>query len=98
MSEPEKQAKGAMPARQRTLRARAAAHASWAGTVDRRARTQPGTNGFLARFERQVDPDQKLSPDLRRELALQARKAYMLQLALRSARSRSRNSASGPTA
>lgn len=46
-----------LTAQQRRLRARAAAHASWAKTKDRCARTEPARKAALARFEKQVDPD-----------------------------------------
>jgi hypothetical protein len=45
---------------------------------------------FLARFERQVDPDGALTPEQRAERARHARIAYMLQLAERFARGRRR--------
>ncbi|MFD2414998.1 hypothetical protein [Amycolatopsis pigmentata] len=76
--------------KQRRLRARLAAHASWAKTPDRVARTSRGTQAFLERFERQVDPERKLPPEVRREMAIHARTAYMLQLAQRSAAARRR--------
>jgi hypothetical protein len=75
---------------QRSRRARIAAHASWAATTDRPARTAPGTAAFLARFERQVDPDGVLPAEQRAELARHARIAYMLRLAERSAQARAR--------
>ena len=62
-----------------------AAHISWAKTADRRARTQPGRDKFLERFEREVDPDGTLPPAERRQRAEHAKKAYMLRLAKRSA-------------
>ena len=76
--------------KQRSLRARVAAHASWAKTPDRVARTSHGTQAFLERFEGQVDPELKLPPEVRREMAMHARTAYMLQLAQRSAAARRR--------
>jgi len=79
-----------MDAQQRRRRARIAAHASWAATADRTARTAPGTAAFLQRFERQVDPDGVLPAQQRAEMARHARTAYMLQLAERSARARRR--------
>jgi hypothetical protein len=79
-----------MTAAQRRRRARIAAETSWAATRDRTARTAPGTNAFLRRFEDQVDPDHELPDDQRRTMARHARRAYMLQLAERSARSRKR--------
>jgi hypothetical protein len=74
----------------RRRRARIAAHASWAKTADRAARTAAGTRGLLARFERQVDPDGVLDPQQRLVMARHARTAYMLQLAERSAAARRR--------
>jgi hypothetical protein len=79
-----------LTAEQRTRRARIAAHASWANTVDPTARTAPATSAFLARFERQVDPYGVLPDDVRLVMAVHARKAYMLQLAERSAAARRR--------
>jgi hypothetical protein len=65
--------------------ARAAAHQSWANTADRSERTAPARRRFLARFERQVDPNQTLSHEERAQRAESARKAYFAQLAYRSA-------------
>jgi hypothetical protein len=62
------------------MRARIAAEISWARTADRSARTRPARQAFLKRFERQVDPDSKLSPDERAYRAQHALRAYMLQL------------------
>jgi hypothetical protein len=67
-----------------------AAHASWAATPDRTSRTSAGTAAFLARFERQVDPDGLLPAEQRTEMARHARIAYMLRLAERSAQARRR--------
>lgn len=75
---------------QRRRRARIAAHASWATTADRAARTSSGTKAFLDRFERQVDPDGVLPPETREAMARHARTAYMLQLAEKSAAARRR--------
>lgn len=69
---------------------RIAAHISWSRTADRRARTKPGRDKFLERFERQVDPDGTLPPAERRQRAEHAKRAYMLQLAKRSAKARNR--------
>jgi len=82
----------ARAAKRRSLQARAAAHASWANTRDRTARTASGTQAFLARFERQVDPGGTLPDDERSVLAQHARTAYMLGLARRSAAARERRS------
>jgi hypothetical protein len=75
---------------QRTLRAKAAADASWANTSDRAARTEPARRAALARFERQIDPAGELSEDERQRRAASARRAYSRLLALRSARTRGR--------
>jgi hypothetical protein len=72
-----------MTPERRRRRARIAAHASWANTADRAARTAAATKAF--RFERQVDPDGLLPEDVRAAMAQHARTAYMLQLAERSA-------------
>lgn len=76
--------------RNRALAAQIAAHASWAATPDREARTRPARAAFLARFERQVDPDNVLPPHERRVRAESAKLAYFKRLALRSARARRR--------
>jgi hypothetical protein len=47
----------------------------------------------MARFERQVDPDGILSPEIRVKRAEHARKSYMAALALRSSRARQRRAA-----
>ena len=75
---------------ERTLRARLAAHTSWANTTDRSARTAPARAAALERYERQVDPDGILPPDERRARAEHARKAHMARMALRSAQARRR--------
>jgi hypothetical protein len=76
-------------------RGRIGAHVSWARTADRAARTEPGRKGFLARFEREVDPDGVLSEEERARRAEHARKAYMQKLALTSA-ARRRKAATSP--
>jgi hypothetical protein len=59
---------------------RIAAEISWARTVDRTARTRPARQAFLAKFEKEVDPDGKLPPEERARRANHALRAYMLQL------------------
>ncbi len=73
---------------ERVLRARQAAHVSWARTPDAAARTAPARERFLDRFEREVDPDGTLEPAERARRAEHARKAYFTGLALKSARAR----------
>jgi hypothetical protein len=69
---------------------RIAAEISWSRTTDRKARTKPGRDAFLARFEREVDPNSVLPPHERRRRAQHALRAHMLGLAKRSALSRRR--------
>ena len=69
---------------------RIAAEISWSRTSDRQARTQPGRDKFLERFEREVDPEGILPDPERKRRAEHAKKAYMLRLAKRSARARKR--------
>lgn len=85
----------ALTAKQRSRRARIAAHASWGNTADRQGRTASATSSFLARFEKQVDPLGVLQPEVRKTMALHARRAYMLQLAERSATARARGAGDG---
>ena len=70
------------------MRGRAGAHASWANTEDRTARTAAARAKALRRFEEQVDPDGVLDPVERAVRAEHARKAYMLKLAMASAKAR----------
>jgi hypothetical protein len=75
---------------QRQLIGSIGANVSWSRTEDRTARTAPGRRAFLERFEREVDPDNKLTPAERARRAEHARKAYFQRLALKSAQARSR--------
>lgn len=75
-------------ASERTLIARAAAHARWAQTSDRAAATAPGRAAAMSRFEREVDPDGVLDPAELAIRAAHARKAYYAKLALKSAQVR----------
>ena len=62
-------------------------------THDPRATTARARVAFLARFEAEVDPERVLEPEERQRRALAARRAYVAQLALRSARARRRRAA-----
>jgi hypothetical protein len=64
-----------------------AAHAMHAAH-DARVTTANGRAAFLARFEREVDPDGRLDPEERRRRVEQARRAYFTRLALASAKAR----------
>ena len=80
-----------MTSSERQIRARIAAHESWAATLDRSARTAPARAALMARFEHEVDPDGTLSPTERAIRAEHKRRAYFPRLALKSARARRRS-------
>ena len=52
--------------------------------------TKAAREAFMARFEREVDPDGTLAPEERTRRAEAARKAYFAQLAHKSAKARRR--------
>jgi hypothetical protein len=79
----------------RALRARLAAHASWAATPDRAARTAPARAALADRFERQVDPDGVMDPVERAKRAASARTAFYTRLAYRSVKARRAKAAEG---
>lgn len=83
-----------MSPQERSLRARQAAHTLHA-THDSRELTRPARDTFLAKFERQVDPDGELSEAERQRRAEQARKAYFADLARRSAKVRRQRKSRG---
>jgi hypothetical protein len=72
---------------ERSLRARLAAYAMHA-RHDARQSSANGRAAFLARFEREVDPDDRLDPEDRRRRAEHARSAYFARLALASVAAR----------
>ena len=59
-------------------------------THDPKETTKAAREAFMARFEREVDPDGTLSPEERARRAEAARKAYFAQLAHKSAKARRR--------
>jgi hypothetical protein len=73
---------------QRSLRARLAAYSRWAVDPNRQEATKPARKAWAQRFEREVDPEQKLAPEERQRRAHSAMKARMLSLSLRSSRRR----------
>lgn len=79
----------ALSAEERSLRARAGAHAVHA-KHDSRTLTQPARDAFLARFEDEVDPERTLPDAERRRRAIHARKSHMARLSLKAARARSK--------
>ena len=81
----------------RVLRARLAAHESWANTKDRTARTAPGHKASPASVEYwldRVDPDNQMSDETRWAAAESKRKAHMSRLAFASAKAREAKKAS----
>jgi hypothetical protein len=72
---------------ERVLRARAAAHAKHA-KYDANAAMDKARAAFLARFDRQADPDGVLPVVERQRRAQQLRSAYFARLALASAKAR----------
>ena len=72
---------------ERSLRARIAAYALHA-QHDPRETTAKGRAAFLARFDREVDPEGLLEPDERRRRAEQARRAYFARLSLAAVKAR----------
>jgi hypothetical protein len=75
---------------ERRLRSKKGAHDNWARCENRSARTLPARLALMAKFERQVDPDNQLLPAERAKRAQNARKAYYAGLALKSAEARRR--------
>lgn len=73
---------------QRHLRAKLAAHESWARTENRSARTEAARTAASLRFENQVDPEGKLLPAERATRAEHARQAHIMRMALASAKAR----------
>jgi hypothetical protein len=69
---------------------RIGAHASWARTEDRTARTEPARRAMLDKLEQKVDPNNELAPAERAKRAESARKEYFTRLAYQSAKARRR--------
>lgn len=82
-----------MDTAERSLWGRIGAHKSWQNTEDRAARTLPARMAALERFERQVDPDGKLTPQERAIRAEHARRAHFQRMAMKSAAARKRRGA-----
>lgn len=59
--------------------ARILVNKSWRNTKDRTARTAPGRAAFIARFERQADPDGVMDPEERAAVAYQLKRAFFRQ-------------------
>lgn len=78
----------AKSAQVRQLAARIANFDRWSRVDDRKAATAPARKGFMARFEKQVDPDSTLPADERARRADLAMRAHMTRLALAKAQRR----------
>lgn len=68
--------------------AKVAANTRWAFEQDRARATAAGTAAFLAKFEREVDPDGLLPPDERAKRARNLLSAHMTRLAAKRRRTR----------
>ena len=86
----------ALTPEQRSLRAKAAAHALHAN-VDPKKHAAPARRGFMARFEREVDPENKLDPAERARRAEHAMRSYMTSLALKRSTKGARKGAGNPS-
>jgi len=74
---------------ERSLIAKIAAHESWARTTDPAARTAPARRAATDRFRKEIDEKYPGATEAQRAaMAESARKAYMLRLAIASAKAR----------
>jgi hypothetical protein len=85
-----------LTAAQRRMRSSLASLTRWANEDDPAAAMRPALNGFLTKFEREVDPDGTLDPEERTRRAQAARKAHMRRLALASSRKRAARKTAQP--
>jgi hypothetical protein len=67
-----------------------AANTRWAFEPDRQAATAKATAGFLAKFEKEVDPEGLLAPDERTKRAKNLMRAHMARIRAKRRRSRTR--------
>ena len=75
----------------RVRAAQAAALTRWGrlgSAEDRRAATEPGRRAVFGRFEREADPDGRLTPVERARAAEQLQRAHMIRMSLRAAKVR----------
>ena len=80
---------------EQSLKARIAANVRWSHTEDRSAATEPAREAAWAKFEAEVDPDEKLPLRERAVRAEAARRAHFQRMALRSAQVRRRRREAG---
>lgn len=79
----------ALSPEQRSMRATIAALARWKNE-DPTENARRGQDGLLAKFEREIDPNNELSPVERRRRAVAARREHMVRLAFTRSTKRSR--------
>lgn len=85
-----------MTPEQLRLRGQIAANTRWSREADRTAATARARAGFMARFEREVDPDNQLPAGERARRAESAMKAHMARMSLASSRRGSRSTKTKP--
>jgi hypothetical protein len=68
---------------ERSMNAQRASQARWRRETDRTSATLPARQGFLRRFENEVDPEQVLPRAERQALAREARQRHMRALRAR---------------
>ena len=77
----------------RARAARAAALTRWGklgASAAREQATQPARDALLARFEREADPEGRLTPQERARAGEQLRRAHMIRMSLKAAETRRR--------
>ncbi|MCD0450792.1 hypothetical protein LO762_16565 [Actinocorallia sp. API 0066] len=75
-----------LTAEERVLRARMAGNATWAKVTDRTAATAPAREGWLAKLEREVDPEGVMDPETRAAAVENARRAHMARMSFLAAK------------
>jgi hypothetical protein len=85
-----------LSAAERRLRGIKGGNAKWKKIPDRTAATKAMRDAAnYARFENMVDPDRKLTPEVRAKLASSARREYMASLSLKASKARRARKAGG---
>lgn len=73
-----------------SARGRVAAHTRWAHETDRTEATAPARRGLMAKFEREVDPEGRLTEAERTRRAESLFNAHMARLSMKAAAARRR--------
>jgi hypothetical protein len=74
--------------KQRTMRARMAAHVRWAKSKNPHEDTRPGRDAFMERFRREADPESLLPEAERERRAKHLMKAHFTRMAFDSSKAR----------